>query len=58
MRPAGRASYAESGHFVAGVPVLVILGAGGLALLGVGCQMTFWWKPYIVRSVNDCAARW
>jgi len=31
--PAGRASYAERGHFVAGVPVRVVWDAWGLALL-------------------------
>ena len=37
MRPAGRAHCAfpdSRGHFVAGVPVLVVLAAWGLALLG------------------------
>ena len=33
--PAGRASYAEGGHFVAGVQVGVTVAAWGLALLGV-----------------------
>jgi hypothetical protein len=34
MRPAGRAHCAWRGHFVACVPVLVVLAAWGLALLG------------------------
>jgi len=32
--PAGRAHYAWGGHFVAGVPVWVMLAVSGLALLG------------------------
>jgi hypothetical protein len=35
MWPAGRASYAEGGHFVTCVPVEVGLGVSGLAMLGI-----------------------